>query len=264
MTFTFDELDSGDVFYFGLKVCACAVALWFFAHFFSTRLPGALSLAAELAQEPEQSTPLSAAPPFTKEIGSHTYSIQPQADYKIRGLVVATHDSSSWFDISHAQAGDFFNTHDLCVIWGEDARSSFLPDIEFTHGDWTCYFRTKSAGAWKAFRKDQLSNNHILPASPDVLDVIRSAQIGDQIEISGQLVDYSTDGNPMRKTSLTRTDTENGACEIIYATQARFLARPPLLWRGLEKFSILCAIAGGLLMAFAIGVLPYLQTKKFE
>jgi hypothetical protein len=263
MIFTFDELDPADVFYFGLKVAAGTAVIWLFAHLISTRLPGALSLDPLLTQEPEQ-TALTSPTPFTKEIGSHVYSIQPKADYRIRGLVVATHDSSSWLDITHIQAGDYFNTHDICVIWGQAASSAFLQDIEFSHGDWTCYYRTKSAESWKSFRKDQLSNNHILPANSDVLDVIRAAQIGDQIEISGQLVDYSTDGNPMRKTSLIRTDVENGACEIIYATQARFLVRPPLVWRGLEKFSILCVIASGLLMAFAIGILPYLQTRKFD
>ncbi|MGZ5280492.1 MAG: hypothetical protein ACXWC9_11140 [Pseudobdellovibrionaceae bacterium] len=198
---------------------------------------------------------------FQVEKGSHFYSIQPKANYKIWGLVVATHDSSSWMDITHQQAGDFFNTHDICVIWGENASSQYLKKWKFSHGDWTCYVQTNSMKSWKAFRGDQLSNNHILPQNAEVLDVIRSAQVGDQIEISGQLVDYSTDDGPPRKTSLIRTDTENGACEIIYATGARFLARPPLIWRALEKLSLLSIGAGILLMLFGAGALPYLQTK---
>jgi hypothetical protein len=59
----------------------------------------------------------------------HFYSIQPKANYKIWGFVVATHDSSSWMDITHQRAGDFFNTHDICLIWGDNARSQYLKQL---------------------------------------------------------------------------------------------------------------------------------------
>jgi len=254
----YENLDSADLVTLSLKIAAGAALVWGASHWMSTRLPSAFALASEVSQEPVQ-TEIQNPVDWQHDVGKHSYSIHPKADYKIWGLVVERHNSASWLDITHTQVGDFFNTHDLCVIWGDNAHSPFLKEVNFSHGDWTCYFQTHSAQAWKSFRQDQISNNHILPATPEVLDVIRSAQIGDQIEISGQLVDYSTDGNPPRTTSLVRTDTGNGACEIIYAQSARFLARPPLLWRLLEKLSLLTVGAAALLTLFALIVLPYLK-----
>lgn len=257
-SFDFKELDSADLIVFSLKLLAGAALFWGLSHHFSSRLPAPANLMTETAQDPIQ-TDLSSPAPFQESSRSHSYSIQPKADYKIWGVVVEKHDTSSWLNITHSQVGDFFNTHDLCIIWGENASSPHLKNLRFSHGDWTCYVQTKDPEAWKKFRKDQLSNNHILPANDEILDFVRSVQIGDQVELSGQLVDYSTDGNPPRKTSLIRTDTENGACEVIYVKEARFLARPPLLWRLSEKFSILLMWAAGLLIAFALLGLPYIK-----
>jgi hypothetical protein len=75
-------------------------------------------------------------------------------------------------------------------------------------------------------------------------------------------VDYSTDGHPPRNTSLVRTDTGNGACEIIYAQSARFLARPPLVWRMLEMLSLLTIGAAVILTVFAVVALPYLRQRR--
>ncbi len=56
---------------------------------------------------------------------------------------------------------------------------------------------------------------------------IRAIRIGDQIRMRGLLVDYtvSSDGSEVftRRTSLTRTDTGNGACEILYVTDVHVL-----------------------------------------
>ncbi len=256
----FKNWDPVDISAVSGKILAASLVLWFTSGHLSTRLPAPADLDPQLQTEPEQHD-RSDLSPFEREAGEHAYSIQPKAEYKIRGLIVATHDSSSLLDLAHQQSGDFFNSHDLCVIWGENASSPYLSKVKFSHGDWTCYFETKSSEAWKAFRKDQLSNNHILPATDEVLSVIRSAQIGDQIELSGQLVDYSMDGNPERRTSLIRTDVENGACEIIYVTSAQFLKRAPAVWRWLRTAALISVMANLVVILFALGILPFLRPR---
>jgi len=51
MKIDFDELDTSEIFYFGLKVAIVASPIWIVAHHFSTRLPGAFSLNAELNKQ---------------------------------------------------------------------------------------------------------------------------------------------------------------------------------------------------------------------
>jgi hypothetical protein len=260
LPFGMENWDSFQIITWSWKTLLISVLVWFASGYMVIQLPNPARLQPSLQQVPEQ-TDRKDLDPFQRQEGEHTYVLQPKADYKIRGLVVATHDSSNWMDLAHSQSGDYFNTHDICVIWGDNAMSPYLSQVKFTHGDWTCYFETKSPEAWKAFRKDQISNNHILPATNDVLKVIRSARVGDQIEMSGQLVDYSMDGLGFRKTSLNRLDVENGACEIIYVTDAQFLSRPPLIWRALRSLSSYLAIASVLAIIFAAGVLPFLRPR---
>ncbi len=261
MKLNLDELEPAEVLLFGLKTLAVSLVVGSTAHYLSTRLSGGKQMHPLVHQDPEQ-TPIENASAFDEYKGKHTYSLQPKANYTIRGLVVETHDSASWLDISYAEGGDPFQIQDLCVVWGDNAVSSQLEKWKFSHGDWTCYVQAPDFESWKAFRKDQLSNNHVLPANDEVLRVIRSAQIGDQIEISGKLVDYSMDGGFSRKTSLVRTDTENGACEIIYAESAKFLGRPFILWRVIQKLSLLTGLAGGLLMIAGVAILPYIRKRK--
>src|SRR2546423_401595 len=67
----------------------------------------------------------------------------------------------------------------------------------------------------------------ITPAGTAVARQIRAIRIGDQIRMRGLLVDYtvSSDGREVftRRTSLTRKDTGNGACEILYVTAVHVL-----------------------------------------
>jgi hypothetical protein len=257
-----ENWDSFTIITWSWKTLMVSALVWLASGYLTTRLPSPSGLDPSLQQDPQQKDRTDLEP-FQRQEGEHTYVLQPKADYKIQGLVVSTHDSKNWMDLAHAASGDYFNTHDLCVIWGENAASPALSQVKFTHGDWTCYFETKSMDAYKAFRKDQISNNHILPASKEVLKVINAARVGDQIEMTGQLVDYSMDGLGSRKTSMNRQDVENGACEIIYVTDAKFLARPPFIWRALRWLSAFSSIASLLVLIFAAGILPFLR-PRFE
>jgi hypothetical protein len=58
---------------------------------------------------------------------------------------------------------------------------------------------------------------------------IGSIRVGDQIRMTGLLVDYKVTkaGQDIftRRTSLTRDDTGNGACEILYVTGLSVVVR---------------------------------------
>ncbi|PIS10521.1 MAG: hypothetical protein COT73_08880 [Bdellovibrio sp. CG10_big_fil_rev_8_21_14_0_10_47_8] len=245
--------DVGDIFFLCLKLLGVILCVGVFAHFKAVRLPRIEMILPEVLEEPLQQNTTKA--PFLAFVEGQRYRITPKAEYRLRGLVVATHDSA-FMDITHAAAKDFINTHDICVLWGDNATSPYLRDMKFTHGDWTCYFQTQSQEAWKSFSKSKISNNHLLPSNAEIEKVIASARIGDQIELAGSLVDYTMPEGGVRKTSLSRDDVENGACEIIYVTQAKILSRGSPFWYGVRTA---CQVAAAMVIAgllFSVFILP--------
>jgi hypothetical protein len=55
--------------------------------------------------------------------------------------------------------------------------------------------------------------------------------IGDQIQISGMLAKYKNNQGFNRGTSITRTDTGNGACETIYVNDFQITQPSKNAWR---------------------------------
>ncbi len=85
--------------------------------------------------------------------------------------------------------------------------------------------------AWKSFDGEQLSNNHLITSDEFVKDALSNVNIGDQIRIRGQLVNYKYPQGGQRTTSTIRTDSENGACETIYVEQVDILHTYTGVWR---------------------------------
>lgn len=167
------------------------------------------------SQPPPLQENLSEASSRKVNFGGHVYELYPKANYTIRGLVVSQHRSDSLGDLAHSRTGDLLNSRDLCIIWGSVLESGLYKKLEFSSGDWTCYVQATDADSYNKFRGDELSNNHLLAETRTVRKILDSIENGDEIEIQGQLVDYSFDQIPFRKTSLIRTDTGNGACETL-------------------------------------------------
>ncbi len=244
-------------------ICLASLAIFLCANWQSTRLPKDISDSRPYFEPPiQQSLAERDLKTFTKSINGHTYSVSPKFRYRLRGLVVSLSETSSLTNITHAKAGDYFNTNDLCVIWGSNAKSLNLRDFDFWNGDWTCYVQTDSSEAWSAFDQDGLSNTHVLPSTPEIRRALARVRIGDQIEATGQLVDYSTDSGPLRTTSTVRTDRGNGACEVMYVEDFKILKRPNQKWFKTAQVSGALSLLSGLVALIAFFVLPFLRKNE--
>lgn len=202
-------------------------------------LPSPNELTTELLNEPQQ-IPVNHQP-FQTTVNAVEYTVTPLYAYDITGLVVSKHNSDSWWDWYHREYNDHLNVTDLCVIWGENARTGSYKDIQFSSGQWTCNFETQSHAAYAAFNQAAISNNHLLTAESSARKLLQNVRIGDQIQIQGFLSEYRHHHGAgyFRGTSTVRTDTGNGACETIFVTQARILRKaagqwPMLMWLGLS------------------------------
>jgi hypothetical protein len=162
---------------------------------------------------------------FTTAIKGYTYTLTPRATYDISGLVVSQHRGDARFNLYHQV--DPGNIRDVCVVWGEDITNGSYRKVTFSSGEFTCSYRW-SGVLTPAFNPDKASNNHLIPASSAIARQIGAIHVGDQIRMTGLLVDYTVtrDGQEIftRRTSLTRNDTGNGACEILYVTDLSVVA----------------------------------------
>jgi len=246
-------LDPGAVIDGALRACAAAVVMLAVSWWNLRRLPPPAEIRPELRRDPAQAA--AAQAPFELERRGYRYRLEPRATYDLYGLVVAKHRSSSWLDNSHEEWRDYLNTEDLCVLWGDNVASVDYRRMSFSHGDWTCYYEyAGSAGA--GFRKDQMGNNHLIPADDAVARAIDAAQIGDQVRVRGLLTDYRNEANGAgRATNLARG---TGVCEVVYVTEYATLASHNALWLSLWRASQLLGEAALGAFALAFFVLPYI------
>ena len=162
---------------------------------------------------------------FTTTIKGYTYTLTPRATYDISGLVVSQHRGDALFNLYHQ--ADPGNIQDVCVVWAENITNGSYRKVKFSSGEFTCSY-SWSGVLTPAFNPDKASNNHLIPATGAMARQIGEIHVGDQIRMTGLLVDYTVTKNGQeiftRRTSLTRNDTGNGACEILYVTDLAVVA----------------------------------------
>lgn len=226
-----------------------AVAWWM-----KDSLPPAAGLSAELLEEPKQ-TKVNRKPVDTR-VNGIDYRIQPRYTYELNALVVSLHHSDTWWDYAHKEWNDHINLMDLCVVWGENVRSGAYRGLSFWNDQWTCSFESRSPEAWKAFDITGASNNHMVTDDPAIAKALRNVRIGDQIRVRGYLVDYTVfkggQATGTRVSSEVRTDTGNGACEVLYVESLDLLGSANRGWR----FAYKAALALLLLSVIAWLALP--------
>jgi len=184
--------------------------------------------------------------PFTAVAGGIRYKVIPLYEYDLYGLVVSEHDARAFTDWMHGEASDNLNVIDLCVVWGDDARSGIYRSITFWSGNFTCNFQSADAATFEKFDIFQVSNNHLLTEVPYLKSRLRDVHVGDEVHLHGYLSEYEHDHgfHFHRGTSITRLDTGNGACETVYVTDAQVLRSHNRTWRiglWLASLGVLCS-----------------------
>lgn len=218
--------------------------LWLLALWQKDVLPAATAVRPQLLDEPRQVAVERS--PFQLKIGAVDYEIKPLYEYELYGLVVSRHDSKAWWDHLHKEWNDQLNVADLCVVWGNNIRREAYRDIQFSSGQFVCYFQTSSDKAFAAFDQAAISNNHLLSANARLANQMIDARVGDQVHFSGYLAEYSHNhGQPFKRgTSTVRTDTGNGACETVFVEKFEILQRGGQPWHTLLNVAIAMLIIG--------------------
>lgn len=145
-----------------------------------------------------------------------SYTLTPRATYRITARVL----SGERYRFS--RAADLM-PRDLALGWGVMSDSAVLAQLHISQSDRFYFWRTRTgvAPAAPELIGASSANVHLIAANASVAKTIDHARVGQIVTLEGRLVDVrAADGGEMR-TSLTRTDSGAGACEIMYVEDAR-------------------------------------------
>ena len=140
----------------------------------------------------------------------HDYLLTKKARFEIHARVLST---ESYYLNREADLSPI----DLALGWGVMSDQSLLERLKITQSN--RWYRWRYEGSIPVSDQQVIANSgnmHMIPASASVEKSIKNLREGDVIVLQGYLVDVDHDSGWKWRTSMSRTDTGGGACEIVY------------------------------------------------
>jgi len=140
------------------------------------------------------------------------WTLTPLTTYTVHARVLATarYRSDATADLS---------PYDLLLGWGPMSDSAVLKEMSFSQSGRFGYWQY---GPDSLLNSPEITrhaaNTHLIPANRYVSDRIAALKVGSVVTLRGKLVEANrSDGQgPPWRSSLSRTDSGAGACEILY------------------------------------------------
>jgi len=106
---------------------------------------------------------------------------------------------------------------DLALGWGVMSDSAVLDRIEISQsGRWYHTRYELPAPVDERLIVASSSNMHMIPARKDIEGALKKLHVGDIVDLRGFLVDADHESGWYWRTSMSRTDSGDGACELVY------------------------------------------------
>jgi len=146
------------------------------------------------------------------------YTVTDLATFRIKAKVLSRKDYAIGREAELSPV-------DLALGWGKMSDERILSDIEISQSGRFYRWQVDSFPIPRREIETHSANMHLIPANEAVEDKIEKVREGEIIEISGSLVHVVSNEDGWRWTSsLTRTDTGAGACELILVESFNIVA----------------------------------------
>lgn len=178
-----------------------------YAHRPLARPPGVL-----VAAEPRQREPADAAP-----IVRDAFTLQPLADFAFEARVLLV--SRYRFDEEAALA-----PYDLGIGWGRMSDSAVIEQLGLAQSARFLTWRWRDAPPIPADEITRSAANvHVIPANAVVARQVAALRSGQRVRASGVLVEAARPDGWRWRSSLSREDGGQGACELMYLAEITVL-----------------------------------------
>jgi len=164
--------------------------------------------AVTVAADPEQTDTNDAEFTFKQ------YQIQPLKDFKITARVLSAEHYSM-------DTGADISPVDLALGWGAMSDTAVINQLDISQGGrFYRYHWTDEPPIPVSEIVSHSANMHMIPANDSIAQQLKDVRVGQIVHLSGDLVEVTNrEKNWHWRSSLTREDTGNGACELIWVKQ---------------------------------------------
>lgn len=142
------------------------------------------------------------------------YTITPLAEFQITAKVLGK-ENYYWDRQSD------LSPVDLALGWGPMSDERNLKSISISQSGRWYYWNTRTPPIPTQSISVHSANMHIIPATSEITDQLQRIIPGQVITMDAQLVEVKSKDGWNWRSSLSRKDTGNGACEILYVRQLR-------------------------------------------
>ena len=174
--------------------------LWWYAHRPIAHGPGILAPEIPL-QENLDGKPA----PWSK----NNVAIEPLAKFSITARVLSRADYS--WDTAAAIA-----PVDLALGWGRMSDSAILQKVDISQSGRFYFWHVSQFPIPEREIIESSANMHLVPADRIVEHEIKETRAGDVVSFSGYLIEARWPDGGIWRSSLTRSDSGAGACEIVW------------------------------------------------
>ncbi|MBR9828189.1 MAG: hypothetical protein GYB41_06055 [Oceanospirillales bacterium] len=108
---------------------------------------------------------------------------------------------------------------DFALGWGEMSRPEVADQFDIRQSGRWYYWQTKQLPIPKRQVEISSANMHMIPANDQVREQLERVTEHDQLRLRGFLVEARGEDGWRWRSSLSREDTGNGACELILVTE---------------------------------------------
>jgi hypothetical protein len=117
---------------------------------------------------------------------------------------------------------------DLALGWGPMSDQQVIDKLNISQSMRFYWFEYTSPPPIPAEQiVSHSSNMHIIPATPAIASQCNSLRAGSLVHLRGNLVEATGPGIGHWRSSLSRTDTGNGACELFYVEEIEQIPMDP-------------------------------------
>ncbi|GAB4216668.1 MAG: hypothetical protein OHK0012_19400 [Synechococcales cyanobacterium] len=162
--------------------------------------PGVVAPRDPVQRDPQDRTPIR----FKDD-----YIINRLADFEMTARVLAT---------KHYTFGreSQLSPVDVAFGWGPMSDAGVLAKLTITQSNRWYYWRAQELPIPRAEIEHNSANMHLVPANAEVDRQLQALRVGQVVTIEGSLIRVEARDGWRWQSSLTRTDTGNGACELIW------------------------------------------------
>lgn len=112
---------------------------------------------------------------------------------------------------------------DFVLGWGPMSANNLLEQLRIRQSGRFYYLRWQSPAVHSSTVMHNSANTHIIPANSTVAKRVKAMRPGQVVRLEGYLVNVLAADNWYWHTSLSRTDTGAGACELFWVENAEVL-----------------------------------------